>query len=229
MRKNKLMKFAELENFPFVFESFDAKNPGITDAEGHPVAIQGLWHETVFNNENPIVLELACGGGEYTVSLAGRYPNKNFIGVDIKGARIWKGARRVDQLKLENAAFLRTRIERIAYFFAKDEVSEIWITFPDPFIKKSKSNRRLTSPYFLKLYSAFLKPGAILHLKTDSDLLYEFSLVSIRECPFTHVEYHCNDIYAGPLENDDLEIKTFYEKQHLEEGKTIKYLRCVFS
>ncbi len=186
--------------------------------------MSGIWSKEHFSNEQSITLELACGGGEYTLSLARNFPNRNFIGVDIKGNRIWKGARVALAEELTNAAWIRTRIEQLPLFLAEDEVSEIWITFPDPFLKASKSNRRLTSPRFLEAYRKFLKPGGKIHLKTDSPELYAFTLEVLEEEQIVP-EVAINDIYAGDLPIPELAYKTFYEKMHLADGRKIKYVR----
>jgi len=172
-------------------------------------------------------LELACGKGEYTLALAQQDPMHNFIGVDIKGARIWKGAKKGMAENINNAAFLRTRIEFIEYFFAPSEVESIWITFPDPF--EGKPNRRLTSPPFLDRYRKFLKPGGMIRLKTDSELLYEFTLEVIQNDPACKLIYASPDIYSGPLHDPILEQKTFYEAKHLAEGKKITYIEFTIS
>lgn len=227
-KRNKLQKFAELLTFPNVYENFDPRNPQLIGMGGMPVSLRGCWAEAHFKNDHPITLELACGRGEYTLGLARRYPGRNFIGVDIKGARIWKGAKIALEEGLENAAFLRTRIEQIALFFAPGEISEIWITFPDPFLKKGKANRRLTAPGFLKGYRQLLKEDGQVHLKTDSPQLYEFTLEVLAEEPGVSLSYQNNDIYAGPLPIPELELKTYYEKMHLEDGRKIKYVRFRF-
>lgn len=227
-KRNKLQKFAELLTFPNVYENFDPRRPELIGLGGMPVSLRGRWAEAHFKNDHPITLELACGRGEYTLGLARRYPGRNFIGVDIKGARIWKGAKIALDEGLENAAFLRTRIEQIALFFAPGEISEIWITFPDPFLKKGKANRRLTAPGFLKSYRQILKEGGQVHLKTDSPPLYEFTLEVLAEEPAVHLLYQNDDIYAGSLPVPELELKTYYEKMHLEDGRKIKYVRFRF-
>lgn len=224
-RRNKLEKFSELLSFPNVYENFDAKAPALAGENGALVDLKGKWVSEHFKNDHPLVLELACGRGEYTLGLSERFPERNFVGVDIKGARIWKGARQALERGLNNAAFLRTRIEQISHFFAPGEVSEIWITFPDPFLRKSKSNRRLTSPNFLNQYRNFLKPGGLVHLKTDAPSLYEFTLETLAEDPKVELLYHDDDIYTKPLITPELEIKTYYEHMHLAENKTIKYVR----
>lgn len=224
-RRNKLQKFAEVLSFPNVFENFDANNPGLAGENGVPVDLKGKWREAHFKNDHPVTLELACGKGDYAIGLAQRFPERNFIGVDIKGARIWRGAKTALESGLKNVAFLRTRIEQISLFFEKNEVDEIWITFPDPFLRKGKENRRLTSPNFLKQYPNFLKKEGLIHLKTDDPTLYEFTLEVLAAQDNFTLLYHDDDIYAKPLPMPELEIKTFYEKQHLAAGKTIKYIR----
>lgn len=226
-RKNKLQRFADLLSFPNVYENFSQEHPSLVGQDGVAVDLKGKWQAAHFKNNNPITLELACGGGEYTVALAAMYPERNFIGVDIKGARIWKGAKRALEQNLSNAAFLRTRIELINHFFEAGEVSEVWITFPDPFLRKSKANRRLTSPFFLDIYRKFLPKGSLIHLKTDSPELYEFTLETIADYPHATLLYEDDDIYNKPLPLSELEIKTYYETKHLENGLTIKYVRMV--
>lgn len=224
-QRNKLQKFAEVLSFPNVYENFDATNPSLAGENGQPVDLRGQWAAKHFQNSQPITLELACGKGDYALGLAQAFPQRNFIGVDIKGARIWRGAKSALELGLNNVAFLRTRIEQIALFFEPGEVDEIWITFPDPFLRNSKSNRRLTSSPFLQQYRKILKPGGLVHLKTDDPTLYEFTLEVLQEEKDVVVEYNDGDIYAKPLPMPELEIKTFYEKQHLAIGRTIKYVR----
>lgn len=224
-RRNKLQKFAELLSFPNVYENFDPKNPGLIGVDGASVTLKGTWGKDHFKNEHPITLELACGRGEYSLGLSRMYPDRNFIGVDIKGARIWKGAGIALEEQLNNVAFLRTRIEQIDLFFASNEVDEIWITFPDPFLGKSKANRRLTSPRFIDRYRKFLKPGGICHLKTDDPTLYEYSLEALSEISFVKILYQDDDIYSKALPLPELDLKTYYEKIHLRDQKTIKYLK----
>lgn len=224
-KRNKLQKFAELLTFPNVYENYNPKNPQLVGLNGQEVDLKGKWRELHFKNDHPLTLELACGRGEYTLDLARRYPEQNFIGVDVKGARIWKGAGIALDEKLDNVAFLRTRIEQIALFFETGEVDEIWITFPDPFLRKSKAKRRLTAPNFLKAYRQILKPGGLVHLKTDEPNLYEFSLEVLSEDPQVNMLYKDDDIYSKKLPFPELETKTYYEKMHLAEGKKIKYIR----
>ena len=216
MGKNKLKKFGEMETFSNVFQY----PYSVLMQQGFP--LKGKWHSDFFGNGNPIVLELRCGKGEYTVGLAKRFPDRNFIGVDIKGARMWTGAKQAVADNMPNVAFVRTNIELIASFFAPGEVSEIWITFPDPQMKKT--NKRLTSVRFLNLYRRILEPGGIINLKTDSPFLYTYTreLVRLNGLP---VEVDTDDLYASGKADDILEIRTFYEQQWLARGLTIKYLR----
>jgi tRNA (guanine-N7-)-methyltransferase len=222
-RKNKLFKFSELLNFNNVVENYDYKNPKLTIGLNREVALKGRWAGDFFNNNNGITLELACGRGEYSIALASDYPNRNFIGVDVKGARIWKGAKNAIDLGLDNVGFLRTRIEQIGLFFDANEIDEIWITFPDPFLLKERN--RLTFHKFLNLYTSILKDGGLIHLKTDDLTLYEFSLESFNTWGKGQIIYSNNDIYSGPLETNDLIHKTYYEFTHLSEGKSIKYIK----
>ncbi|MDX2071193.1 MAG: tRNA (guanosine(46)-N7)-methyltransferase TrmB [Haliscomenobacter sp.] len=224
-KRNKLQKFAELLSFPNVYENFDSGNPQLAGENGQIVDLKGQWKAGHFKNDAPLTLELACGRGEYSVALGEMYPERNFIGVDIKGARIWKGATAALQKGLPNVAFLRTRIEQIMHFFAEGEVDEIWITFPDPFLRNSKTNRRLTSPAFLDRYRKMMPAGGIVHLKTDDPTLYEFTLTVIRDYPEATLLYTDDDIYAKELPLPELEIKTYYERMHLAEKKTIKYVQ----
>lgn len=223
--RNKLQKFSDLLSFNNVFENFNPKDDVLIGKNGEEIDHAKGWDKIFFNNGNPITLELACGRGEYSLALGRRYPNKNFIGVDIKGARIWKGAKIALVENLKNIAFLRTRIEHISDFFRPSEVDEIWITFPDPFLKKSKSNRRLTSPFFIDKYREIIKKGGTVHLKTDSPELYEYSLETIMDDKQCKILYTKDDIYIDELKFPDLEIKTYYEKQHLIDNRKIKYLR----
>jgi len=222
---NKLQKFSELLSFPHVYENFSVKEPILVGQHGVEVQMKGKWNSHHFKNDNPITLELACGRGEYSVGLAQMHPNRNFIGLDIKGARIWKGAKQALDEGLSNVAFLRTRIEMITHFFDKDEVDEIWIIFPDPFLKKSKVNRRLTSSRFLKDYKKVLKKGGLIHLKTDAPSLYDFTLETLESEEDYDLLYHESNIYAQELVMPELEIKTYYERMHLEDERTIKYVR----
>lgn len=186
--------------------------------------LKGRWGADFFGNDNPIVLELGCGRGEYTVALGEKFPERNFIGIDIKGARMWRGAKTATENEMTNIGFLRTRIEFINSFFGADEVSEIWITFPDPQLKKDRVKKRLTAPAFLEYYAQFLKEDGIVNLKTDSQHLHEYTktVVTHNDLPQYQV---CNDIYGTGYADDVLSIKTTYEVQFLKEGLSITYLR----
>lgn len=223
-RRNKLQKFSDLLSFPHVYESFEFGDPNLTRGVSEKASMKGKWGKVHFGNDNPIHLELACGRGEYTLALAKRYPDKNFIGVDVKGARIWKGATQALEESITNVAFLRCRIEQLELFFDEGEVSEIWITFPDPFLKDRKQNRRLTSPAFLEKYKLLLTRDGSIHLKTDSPLLFDYSRETVSDFPAMDIVKSIKDIYAGPLPHPDLDICTYYEKQHLLDQRKIKYL-----
>ena len=227
-KRNKLQKFSNLLELNHVYESFNFSDSRLSRTAGEEIQMAGKWNSCQFGNNNPIVLELACGRGEYSLSLARRYPERNFIGVDIKGARIWKGATIALEEGLSNVAFLRTRIEQLELFFEPEEISEIWIIFPDPFKKERQVNRRLTAPVFLDKYKRILRRGGAVHLKTDSDLLYNYSLESVGEFPKAHILKSSDNIRAAGLPHPDLDILTFYEKQHLEDGRLIKYLKFGF-
>lgn len=224
-RKNKLRKFAEVLSFPNVYECYDVQHPTLVGAGMEEIDLKGKWNELHFKNNRPITLELACGGGEYTVGLAQRFPERNFIGVDVKGNRLWKGAKTALELGIPNAAFLRTRIEIIDLFFAPGEVDEIWITFPDPFPRTSKENRRLTSPYFHEKFRLILRRGGLVHLKHDDPDFYRFTLDSITADTRCRLIYTNDDIYAAALPSPELGIQTLYESFHLAAGKTIKYVQ----
>ncbi len=227
-KRNKLGKFAELLSYKHVLENFDHSDHLLHWYDEKMINPKGQWKQKIFNNDLPITIELACGKGEYTVGLAQRYPDRNFIGVDIKGARIWKGATFVEENNITNAAFLRTRIEFISEFFAENEIDEIWITFADPFLKSRKKNRRLTSPVFLQKYKQILAKNGTINLKTDSSILYYYSVATVLEENNTEVLYKNNNIYKSELEFTELDIKTFYEQSHLEDGRQIKFLKFKF-
>ena len=215
MSKGKLQKFADMESYPHVFQY------PYSVAENVPFEMKGRWNEAFFHNSNPIVLELGCGRAEYTLGLARLNPQCNYIAVDIKGARMWTGAKQSLQEGLANVAFLRTNIEIIDRFFAPGEVSEIWLTFPDPQMKKM--TKRLTSTSFLSRYRHFLKDGGIVHLKTDSNFMFIYTrlLVELNKLP---LEQMTDDLYASDMVDDVLAIRTYYEQQWLDRGITIKYI-----
>ena len=185
--------------------------------------LKGKWRELYFKNENPIVLELGCGKGEYTLGLAEAFPDKNFIGMDLKGSRLWVGCKASVEKGLANTAFIRRHISGIEYLFDKDEADEIWITFPDPHLKERMSNKRLTSPEFLARFSKILKKGGLIHLKTDSPELYSYTMGVIEEHQLELV-YHSEDIYKEALLHPVTKFQTYYEKIWLEQGLSIKYI-----
>ena len=187
-------------------------------------SIKGKWKSDIFKNNYPLVLELGCGKGEYSVGLARKYPNKNFLGIDVKGSRMWKGASDALNERMSNVAFLRTRIEFIEYCFSENEVDEIWITFPDPQIKKKRAKNRLTHPKFLQLYSSVMQDNGLIHLKTDSQFLHGYTL-GIIEGHQHFLEDAEHDIYNAVLERENMDIKTHYEKLFLEKNMPISYLR----
>lgn len=215
MGKGKLAKFADMAAFPHVFE------PVCSYREVIPFEMRGCWNSSFFHNDGPIVLELGCGHGEYTVGLAGLYPDCNFIGIDIKGARMWTGAKMSLEAGMKNVAFLRIDIGLIERFFAPGEVSEIWLTFPDPQMKKA--TKRLTSTFFLERYRKILKPGGRIHLKTDSGFMYNYTCANVEHNGLP-VEFQTDDLYASGDADHILSIRTHYEQQWLDRGKTIKYI-----
>ena len=218
MGKNKLKKFAEMETFTNVFQC--GARELLPDSQIYPMA--GHWRERFFHNNNPIVLELGCGRGEYTVGLARKYSDKNFIGVDIKGARMWAGAKEAETDGLKNVAFLRTNIEIITSFFSENEVDEIWITFCDPQMKKA--TKRLTSTWFMKRYQQFVNDGGLIHLKTDSPFLYTYTREMLRLNEYS-ILADTGDLYSQQTAYDDAKsLQTHYEKQWLDRGMTIMYL-----
>ena len=208
MGQKKLLRFAELNTFPNVLQ--------------FPKDMAGKW-SVFFKNNNSITLELACGKGEYAVNLGQLYPNRNFIGIDLKGNRIWVGAKKALQKNLINVAFLRTEIDQVAAYFAPGEVAEIWITFPDPQLRKSKAKKRLTHPKFLRLYQSFLVSGGLIHLKTDSPDLYRFTKTVI-ELYGCRLHKDIEDLYKEAAINDELKIRTHYESLDIAGSNRIHYL-----
>lgn len=213
MARRKQMQFEENDKNPIFFKPL---YPELM--KGFP--LKGKWHQDFFKNENPIVLELGCGKGEYTVGLADKYRHKNNVGVDLKGARMWRGATDAQEMGLTNVSFIRSKIDQLGHFFAPNEVDEIWLTFSDPQPKKER--RRLSSPKFLKLYQNFLKDNAIIHIKTDSRELFDYTMevVSYFNLP---LHYKTNDLYNSNYDGDAPQIQTYYEKIYLKEGKPINY------
>lgn len=219
MSKGKLEKFAEMETFRNVFQY------PFSIIDNVPFDMKGHWNQDFFKNDNPIVLELGCGKGEYTVELAKLYPNVNFVGVDIKGARMWTGARKAIEANLENVAFLRTNIEIIDRFFDTDEVEDIWLTFSDPQMKNA--HKRLTSTFFMQRYRHFLVDEGIIHLKTDSNFLFTYTkyMVDVNKLP---VLLCTEDLYHDDLDSETqkiLSIQTYYESMWIERGLNIKYMK----
>ncbi len=224
MGKDKLKRWKENESFDHVFE------PNLQEAvRGVDGKMKGKWFE-IFQNDNPITLELGCGKGEYTVGLARQHPNRNFIGLDIKGHRFWRGAKTAKEDQIPNVAFLRTRLEFIERFFEKNEVSEIWITFSDPQPKDEKGTKRITSPFYIEKYKNILKPGSLINVKSDSVLLYDISKEGYIESGYD-IQLDSKDVYGDLVNRVDpelkeaLEIKTFYEERWLKEGKKIHFLQ----
>jgi tRNA (guanine-N7-)-methyltransferase len=209
MGQKKLIRFAEVAEFPNVLQ--------------YPQGMKGKWKDH-FNNNHPITLELACGKGEYTVGLAQLYPGRNFIGVDVKGNRIWVGAKKALQLELNNVAFIRTQIDKITDYFAPGEVQEIWLTFPDPQLRTSKAKKRLTHPKFLRLYQQVLQQNGKIHLKTDSPHLYNFTrlVISIHELPLLT---DLDNVYNIEHRDEELNIKTHYEGLDIAGSNRIHYLQ----
>ncbi len=215
MSKGKLAKFSEMEQFEHVVQAPYHK------IQQNEFGFKGKWANDFFKNINPIVVELGCGKGEYTVAMAEKHPSINFIGVDIKGARLYTGAKKALEKRLKNVAFLRTNIEIIEQFFGEDEVSEIWLTFPDPQMKKTR--KRLTSTLFLHKYRNFLKKDGIIHLKTDSNFQFTYTREMVHLNQFK-ILAETDNLYESDVLNETLQIKTFYEKQWLSRGITIKYI-----
>ncbi|NOZ34476.1 MAG: tRNA (guanosine(46)-N7)-methyltransferase TrmB [Chlorobi bacterium] len=216
MGKNKLKRFKENETFKHLFQ------PSPKKMLTNNFFLKGKWNSDFFNNNNPIILEVGCGKGEYTVNLARKNTDKNYIGIDIKGPRLWRGSKTVHEEELKNVAFIRNKVEFLTSFFTENEISEIWITFPDPQIKKIK--KRLTSARFLENYSKILVSNGIIHLKTDSTLMHEFTKEIIKLNNLETV-FSTNNLYSSEISGEVKEIKTFYEQKFLDEGLKITYLK----
>ena len=217
MGRKKLWRLEELESFDNLIQLTD-------QPEQDDFRFRGTWADDYFKNDNPITLELACGKGDYTIALAEKHPDRNFIGIDMKGPRLWSGCVAAQERGLTNAVFLRIEILNIAHYFANGEIDEIWITFPDPFLKNGKFRKRLTATRYLAAYKQVIKAGAPIHLKTDSTHLFEFSLKSLikNRCI---IEEKIDDVHDDEKRHEDLYIKTNYEKKHLADNRVIKYVR----
>lgn len=221
--KNKLKRFKENETFSNVIQ------PTREDVLNNTLMLKGNWNRNFFKNENPIVLELGCGKGEYSVNLATMFPKKNFLGIDIKGARFWRGAKTALAEKINNIGFLRTQIELVDCVFDENEVDEIWITFPDPQIKYKRTKHRMTNPDFLNKYKKILKPNGMVHLKTDSEYMHGYTLGLLQGLGLT-IEYAHHDVYGTTNSPKEVtNIQTYYESQYLAINKKITYLRFNFS
>ena len=216
MGKNKHKRFAENKTFSHLFQ------PSPQDMFEKDFHLKGKWNSEFFKNKNPIVLEIGCGKGEYTTGLAERNPDINYIGIDINGPRLWTGSKTVQEKGMKNVAFIRNKVEFLNSFFSEKEISEIWITFPDP--QKRKLKKRLTSARFLKIYFGILKPGGIIHLKTDSVLMYEFTNKIIKSNKLNLI-YSTDNLYNTDQDNELTQIKTYYEQAYLSEGININYLK----
>ena len=217
MGRKKLWRLAELEDFDNLIQFTD-------QPEQEDFRLRGSWSKGHFKNNNPITLELACGKGDYTIALAEKHPDRNFIGIDMKGPRLWSGCVAAHERGLDNVAFLRIEILNLSHYFVEGEIDEIWITFPDPFLKNGSYNKRLTATRYLEVYKQVTKAGATIHLKTDSTPLFEFSLRSLRDNRCT-VEEKIDDVHDDEERHEDLYIKTNYEKKHLADNRIIKYVR----
>ena len=216
MGKNKHKRFAENETFSHLFQ------PTPQEMFKGDFHMKGKWNETFFKNDNPIIIEVGCGKGEYTIGLAANNKDINYIGIDIKGARLWKGSKNAEQEGLKNVAFIRNKIEFLRSLFADNEISEIWITFPDP--QKRKMKKRLTSARFLEVYAHILKPEGMIHLKTDSVLMHEFTK-EIIELNKLDLLYTTDNLYSTDTDNEVTQIKTYYEQKFLEQEMNITYLK----
>jgi tRNA (guanine-N7-)-methyltransferase len=221
--KNKLKRFKENETFSNVIQ------PTREEVLNNTLRLKGNWNRDFFKNENPIVLELGCGKGEYSVNLAVMFPEKNFLGIDIKGARFWRGAKTALAEKINNVGFLRTKIELVDFIFDENEIDEIWITFPDPQIKYKRTKHRMTNPDFLNKYKKILKPNGMVHLKTDSEYMHGYTLGLLEGLGIT-IEYAHHDLYSTTnVPKEVTAIQTHYESQYLAINKKITYLRFNFS
>ena len=217
--KNKLKRFRENDTFDNVFQ------PKRNELVEQTYPLRGHWRSKIFKNNNPLVLELGCGKGEYSVALAKQFPSKNFIGIDIKGARFWRGAKTAIEESINNVAFIRTQIELIEYLFKSNEVDEIWITFPDPQIKYKRTKHRLTNLSFLDRYKNILKPDGVINLKTDSEFMHGYTLGLLHGCSH-EVIYANHDVYKNEGSPQEVtSIQTFYESQYLKIGKPITYIK----
>ncbi|MFT7051615.1 MAG: tRNA (guanine-N7-)-methyltransferase [Psychroserpens sp.] len=217
--KNKLKRFKENETFSNVFQPMREE---LVDSQ---YEFKGEWNASVFKNDNPLILELGCGRGEYTVELAKKFPNKNFIGIDIKGARFWRGAKTAIEDHIPNVAFIRTQIELVDCVFAENEVDEIWITFPDPQIKYKRTKHRMTNSQFLKRYKTILKPEGVVNLKTDSEFMHGYTL-GLLQGEGHEVLYANHNVYKQEGSPEEVtSIQTYYESQYLEQNKPITYIR----
>ncbi len=215
--KNKLRHFAENLTFPNMFQ------PKYEDLK-EDFRLKGKWNSDFFKNNNPITLEVGCGKGEYTVGLAQKYPQRNFIGMDIKGARMWRGCKTSNELKMTNVAFVRNYVQMVPQLFAQGEIDELWITFPDPQPKKIKISKRLTSPAFLQRYFQILKPGGIINFKTDNEPLFNYTLDVIKEHNHKLI-LSVKDLYNYDGLEEVKEIRTYYEKLFSEQGYAINYMQ----
>jgi tRNA (guanine-N7-)-methyltransferase len=218
LSRHKLERFAENKTFPNFFQ------PDTDIVRGEDFYLKGKWKKDFFQNNHPVILELGCGRGEYTIALAMKYPDMNFIGVDRKGARMWHGCKSSIEKNMKNVAFLRVQIDHLIHYFDRNEINEIWITFPDPHPRHSKSNKRLTSPFFLDFYRKILIPNGFIHLKTDSELLFNYTIDVINELDYTITDKQL-DIHSSERLQESLRIETYYEKIWKEKNFKIYYIK----